>query len=264
MRATALASVALLSLAGASSGLGTEPNAAPAIAISIIIDDLGNNLPQGRRALRLPGPVACAILPHTPHAARLAREAHTSGKEVILHLPMESEDDTEPGPGSLASNMRADDISTALDQALRTVPHAVGVSSHMGSYLTKRPQPMRWLMHALAQRGGLYYVDSRTTPDTVAAKIATELGVPNLERNVFLDEDRRHGAIERQFEHLLELAERQGTALAIGHPYPETLAFLEGRLAQLTNTYVRLVPPSQLLGRMRAAIGNEWLASLPE
>lgn len=248
MRAAALASVALLSLLGGASS-GTEPSAVPVIAISIIIDDLGNNLSQGRRALRLPGSVACAILPHTPHAARLAREVHTSGKEVILHLPMESEDDAELGPGSLSANMHADDINTALDQALRTVPHAVGISSHMGSYLTKQPQPMRWLMHALARRGGLYYVDSRTTADTVAAKIATEFGVPNLERNVFLDEDRGHGAIERQFERLLELAERHGAALAIGHPYPETLAFLEGRLAQLSNTYVRLVPPSQLLNQ---------------
>jgi polysaccharide deacetylase 2 family uncharacterized protein YibQ len=259
MRAAALASAALLLLGGASSGLETKPSNAPGIAISIIIDDLGNNLPQDRRAIRLPGPVACAILPHTPHAARLAREAHTSGKEVILHLPMESEDDADPGPGSLAANMHAADISATLDQDLRTVPHAVGVSSHMGSYLTKQPQPMRWLMHALAQRGGLYYVDSRTTPDTVAAAIATELGVPNLERNVFLDDDRRRSAIERQFERLLELAGRQGTALGIGHPYPETLAFLESRLVELNNAHVRLVPPSQLLARMRAAIGDERL-----
>lgn len=253
MRAAALASVAVLSLGGASSGLGTEPSAVPVIAISIIIDDLGNNLPQGRRVLRLPGPVACAILPHTPHAARLAREAYTSGKEVILHLPMESEDDAELGPGSLTSNMHADEIDTVLDQALRAVPHTVGVSSHMGSFLTKQPQPMRWLMHALAKRAGLYYVDSRTTADTVAAKIATDLRVPNLERDVFLDEDPSHSAIEQQFERLLELAERRGAALAIGHPYPETLTFLEGRLAQLNNTYVRLVPPSRLLGHMRAA-----------
>jgi polysaccharide deacetylase 2 family uncharacterized protein YibQ len=256
VRAAALALVALLSLGGASPGLGTESSAVPIIAISIIIDDLGNNLPQGRRVLRLPGPVACAILPHSPYAARLAREAQTSGKEVILHLPMESEDGAQLGPGSLTSNMQADEINTALDQALRTVPHAVGVSSHMGSFLTKQSQPMRWLMHALARRAGLYYVDSRTTADTVAAKIATDLGVPNLERDVFLDEDPRHGAIERQFERLLELAERRGAALAIGHPYPETLAFLEGRLAQLSKTYVRLVPPSRLLGRRHAAIGN--------
>ena len=264
MRAAALASVALLSLAGTSSALGTEASAVPVIAISIIIDDLGNNLPQGRRALRLPGPVACAILPYTPYATRLAREAHTSGKEVILHLPMESEDDAELGPGSLTSSMRADDISSTLDRALRTVPYAVGISNHMGSYLTQQPQPMRWLMYALAQRGGLYYVDSRTTANTVATRIATDLGVPNLERNVFLDEDRGHGAIERQFERLIELAERRGAALAIGHPYPETLAFLEGRLARLRNTYVRLVPPSQLLGSMRTAVGNERLANRPE
>lgn len=247
MRAAALVPPALLLLAGASADVGTEHSAVPSITISIIIDDLGNNLPQGRHALRLPGPVACAILPHTPYAARLAREARASGKEVILHLPMESEDDAEPGPGSLTSDMRADDINTALQQALRTVPHAVGVSNHMGSYLTKQSQPMHWLMQALLERGGLYYVDSRTTPDTVAATTARELGVLNLERNVFLDDERSYDAIERQFERLLELAERRGAALAVGHPYPETLAFLESRLLELDHIHVRLVPPSQLL-----------------
>ncbi len=254
MRAAALAAFfASLSLGGVSSGLGTEPSTIPVVAISIVIDDLGNNLEQGRRALRLPGPVACAILPYTPHAARLAREAYASGKEVILHVPMESEDDdAELGPGNLASNMTDDDLSATLEQALRTVPHAVGVSNHMGSYLTRQPQPMRWLMHALARRGGLYYLDSRTTPDTVAARIATELGVPNLERHVFLDDDLSESTIEQQFERLLELAEHQGSALAIGHPYPETLAFLERRLAELNHKRVHLVPPSQLLVRMGA------------
>ena len=247
MRAAALAPLAWVLLAGASAAPGTENGAVPGIAISIIIDDLGNNLPQGRRALRLPGPVAYAILPHTPYAERLAREAHSSGKEVILHLPMESADEVAPGPGGLTSNMHADDINAALKQALGSVPHAVGISNHMGSYLTALPQPMRWLMHALLQRGGLYYVDSRTTPETVAASIATEIGILNLERNVFLDGDRSETAIERQFERLLELAERRGAALAIGHPYPETLAFLETRLLELDRTHVRLLPPSQLL-----------------
>ena len=252
MRVAALAPAALLLLSGANSGSATEPASAPVIAIAIIIDDLGNNLPRGRRVVRLPGPVACAILPHTPHGALLAREAHASGKEVILHLPMESEDSIESGLGGLNSSMNAADISTTLEHDLQTVPHAIGVSNHMGSHLTQQTQPMRWLMDALAQRGGLYYLDSRTTPNTVATRIASELGVPTLERNVFLDDDRSPTAIEHQFQRLLDLAKRQGSAVAIGHPYPETLAFLERRLLELEDSHVQLVAPSQLLTHERA------------
>jgi uncharacterized protein len=215
--------------------------------ISIIIDDLGNNLQLGRRTIRLPGPVACAILPHTPFGAPLAQEAYENNKEIILHLPMQSADETEPGPGSLHSRMGAAEIATTLDDDLRTVPYAAGVSNHMGSLLTQRSEPMRWLMQALARRGSLFFVDSRTTADTVAAKTARELGVPNLERNVFLDDDRTIDAITQQFERLIALARKHGSALAVGHPYPETLELLERRLPELQRTSVMLVAPSVLL-----------------
>lgn len=216
--------------------------------ISIIIDDLGNNLQLGRRTIQLPGPVACAILPHTPFGAPLAQEAYENNKEIILHLPMQSADETEPGPGSLHSRMGAAEIAATLDDDLRTVPYAAGVSNHMGSLLTQRSEPMRWLMQALARReSSLFFVDSRTTADTVAAKTARELGVPNLERNVFLDDDKNIDAITQQFERLIALARKHGSALAVGHPYPETLELLERRLPELQRTSVMLVAPSVLL-----------------
>lgn len=225
-----------------------------AALISIIIDDLGNNTQQGRRAVRLPGPVACAILPQTPFATTLAQEAYENGKEIILHLPMQSADAAEqPGPGALYLNMGFAEITTMLESDLRTVPHAVGVSNHMGSLLTQQPEPMRWLMQALARRGGLFFVDSRTTAATVAATTATEFGVPNLERNVFLDDDKSIDAIAQQFARLIALAQERGGALAVGHPYPETLTFLESRLPELQGGAVLLVAPSVLLQHMEDA-----------
>lgn len=242
-RSSAFFAAALLLLCGATAASERTPTA----LISIIIDDLGNNLQQGRRVVRLPGPIACAILPHTPFSTVLAQEAHESHKQVILHLPMQSADGTEPGPGSLQLGMGPSEISATLDGDLRTVPHAVGVSNHMGSLLTQRSEPMRWLMQALADRGNLFFIDSRTTADTVAAKTASELGVPNLERAVFLDDDKNLDVITQQFERLIALARERGGALALGHPYPETLTVLERRLPQLQGSAVLLVAPSVLL-----------------
>lgn len=215
--------------------------------IGLIIDDLGNNLPSGQRVVGLPGPVACAILPQTPHAKRLAEEAHAHHKEVILHVPMESVDTSAPGPGGLDTTMRAFEIIIALNHDLQTVPHVVGVSNHMGSLLTQNRRSMRWLMQAMVNRGDLFFIDSRTTPDSVAAEIADEFGIRYLVRNVFLDRERHTEAIDRQFEALMDIARKRGTALGIGHPYPETLELLERHLPRLANTDIRVVPLSKIL-----------------
>jgi polysaccharide deacetylase 2 family uncharacterized protein YibQ len=226
------------------------PTPAPAswLAIAIVIDDLGENLSEGRRVLRLPGPVAVAILPHTPHATRLAHEAQDRRKEVILHLPMEALGENEAGPGRLDTTMPALELRLTLDDDLRSVPRAIGVSNHMGSRLTQDRPAMETLMQALRARG-LFFIDSRTTPDSIAAPAASAQGVPLLVRQVFLDNDRHPAAIEVQFEELLRLAQRQGQALAIGHPYPETLAVLERRLPHLAERQIQLISLSAMLKR---------------
>ncbi len=221
--------------------------AEPVTSISIIIDDLGNSLRYGRRAIRLPGAVAYAILPHTHFSLRLAEMARTHNKEVILHLPMTSSDGEEPGPGNLDAHMPPLEVAMTLAYDLQTVPHAVAVSNHMGSLLTQQREPMRLLMKSIADRGDLFFVDSRTTADSVAGNIARELGLPHLVRDLFLDNVREVEAINRQFDKLVAIARAHGSALAIGHPYPETLEVLERRLPDLANNGIKLVPLSKLL-----------------
>jgi polysaccharide deacetylase 2 family uncharacterized protein YibQ len=131
--------------------------------------------------------------------------------------------------------------------SLAAVPHAIGINNHMGSLLTQHPGHMQWLMHAIGQRGNLFFVDSFTVASSVAQRIATENWVPNIRRDVFLDSDRSIQAIEHQFQRLLNKAQKEGIALAIGHPYPETLAVLERMLPTLKDQGVRLVPVSRLI-----------------
>ncbi len=247
MHRAAIALAALVLLGQVQVGAARGAGDAPVAVFAIIIDDLGNNLAEGERTVRLPGPVACAILPQTPYAQRLARYAHNNNKEVILHLPMESVESDALGPGGLDSKMRAFDIIVTLNKDLQTVPLAVGISNHMGSLLTQRRQPMEWLMQAITNRGDLFFVDSRTTPQTIAATVAREVELPHLERDVFLDNDQQLPSISTQFAILLDTAREHGSALALGHPYPETLAFLERKLPDLENSGVRLVTLSKLL-----------------
>jgi len=215
--------------------------------IAIIIDDIGDNLHYGLHAVRLPGAVTCAFLPHTPYARQLAVSAHKRNKEVMLHLPMESEDGRAPGPGALTLNMTQAEFTRTFQADLASIPYVSGVNNHMGSLITRHPGHMAWLMEAINRHGGLFFVDSRTTEATVAQRVAQESGVPNLRRNVFLDNDQRPEAIARQFSHLLALARRRGSAVAIGHPHPATLRFLQQRLPQLRDEGIQLVSVSQLI-----------------
>lgn len=228
--------------------LATQSFAQSAPRIAIIIDDLGYHLAAGRRAVALPGPVACAILPGTPGSATLARAAWESGKEVLLHLPLQSVDyDGVAEPGSITLDTTREAFADTFASAIATVPFAVGVNGHRGSLLTRHPGHMGWLMEEILRAGGLYFVDSYTTHRSVALQIASERGVPAIKRDVFLDSDPAPEMVEQEFERLKALAREHGLAVAIGHPYPATLAFLERAIPGLVEDGIDLVPLRELI-----------------
>ena len=216
--------------------------------IAIIIDDIGYRPAEGRRAVALPGPVAIAVLPHAAHSTRLARAANDGGKEVLLHLPMQAIDGGERrGPGALALSDSRLDAAAVVAADLAAVPFVRGVNNHMGSLLTREPEPMRWLMEDLRARGSLFFIDSYTTAESVGLATARRYGVPALRRDVFLDADLAPEAIAREWQRLLVLAEQRGFAVAIGHPHAATLDLLERELPQLDAQGVQLVSLSSLL-----------------
>lgn len=229
-------------------GLGLSGAVAAAPRVAIIIDDLGYRHSDGLRAVALPGPVTVAVLPGTPLGSSLARAAHAAGKEVIVHLPLEASVDDgleEPGGIRLDTTRRA--FKTAFDAAVDGVPHAVGLNNHRGSLLTRHPGHMRWLMEEIGRQDGWYFVDSFTTPQSVALDIAQEHGIPAARRDVFLDARLDRASIVREFERLKRIARRHGTAIGIGHPFPETLAFLEEALPELEAEGIRLVALSSVV-----------------
>ncbi|WP_339672984.1 divergent polysaccharide deacetylase family protein [Dasania marina] len=201
-------------------------------SIIIVIDDIGHSYELGQQAILLPGPINYAVLPHSPNGQRLAELAHQQGKEVLLHAPMSTVDGTPAGPGELGPQLNQQQFIYRLQQNLNNIPYVVGLNNHMGSLLTQMPKPMAWLMAEL-KRQQLYFLDSRTSPLTVAEDTAQRYHIPHLKRDVFLDNQRNPAAITKQFEKLLRLANKQGYAVAIGHPYPETIAVLQQTLPSL-------------------------------
>jgi polysaccharide deacetylase 2 family uncharacterized protein YibQ len=228
---------------------------------SIIIDDLGNNLEYGDMAISLPAPVTLAFLPHTVFAAHLADRAHDSGKEIMLHLPLQSVRHHHNTPGTLKLHMTHAEFTRQLKSNIESIPHIKGINNHMGSLLTQHPGHMDWLMSALADEGGLYFIDSRTTKKSVASLFAEKHKVPNLDRDIFLDPDFRPETIRREFTRFINRANQTGYAIAIAHPHPRTIQFIREHLDELEGQGIKLVSVSELIADKHNREGLKNVAS---
>lgn len=216
--------------------------------VAVVIDDLGRSVADLDTLDALGVPLTYAVLPFETHTPEVVAELRRRRREVLVHLPMEPANGANPGPGALTRAMGRRELVRATREALAAVPGAVGVNNHMGSGLSTDPRAMRTVLGVLAQRG-LFFLDSRTTVDTVAYRVATSLGISAAERQVFLDREPAPEEIAHQFRRLLALARERGSAIAIGHPHPETLAVLAREIPVAVERGYDFVPVSFLLQR---------------
>jgi hypothetical protein len=211
--------------------------------IALIMDDVGYDLNALKRVLALPFHVAISILPDAPYAAEAARMAHEAGSTVMLHLPM------EPSNPKYRARMNGSFLKTGMDeaqvhdrfiQALNRVPHVTGVNNHMGSLLTTLEEPMRWVME-LCKKRALFFIDSRTAHNSVAANIAAEHGLAWAERRVFLDHTVDDEDLRLAWKSALKCAKRKDSCIVIAHPHVETLNFLEQQVLEDERLFIRPV-----------------------
>jgi polysaccharide deacetylase 2 family uncharacterized protein YibQ len=216
---------------------------------ALVVDDLGYIQPElVTRLCSLPIAFSVAVLPYQEYTKESAEAAHRLGKEVMLHLPMEPVGypgpGRDPGPNAILFNLSETEVKRRVRLALDDVPHRAGVNNHMGSRITPDRTRMGWVLQELKARK-LFFVDSRTEKESVAYEVAEQLGIPAVERRVFLDDDKAFPEMEKQWERALKLAEKDGSVLIIGHIYPETVEALE-KLVPRTKGQVRFVTAGQL------------------
>ncbi len=221
---------------------GTKPR------LAFIIDDIGyaDLISDQLRELGLP--LTAAIIPAAPYARSEARKIHEFGLEEIIHLPMQPKDPANHHPRGqfVLVDSSTGEIAALLQNARAVVPYAKGLNNHMGSLLTSDPRAMRRVLE-LIKEAGLFFVDSKTTPETVAYALARELKIKTVRRDVFLDDVQTYEFSSGQIRRLVELARQNGRALAIGHPFPSTLAALRDAVPWLKQQKVEIVFVSQLL-----------------
>lgn len=229
-------------------GAAPAPAKRRGLRVAIVIDDLGDSLETAKEVLALEPAVTIAVIPFRSASAAVAAAAVAGGREVILHLPLEPARAAamEGGQGFLRTAMEPAHMENQLERDLRAVPYIVGVNGHMGSRFTSDPRAMRTLLGALRARG-LFFLDSKTSSESVAAEIAAELQVPFAERNVFLDHDQAPAAVAKALARAARVAREEGAAIAIGHPHPVTLAALAKWLPEAARQGIEVVPVSALV-----------------
>jgi polysaccharide deacetylase 2 family uncharacterized protein YibQ len=221
---------------------------------AIIIDDLGEDLSVARQLLQLNYPLTFSVMPYLRYSTPIAEEAHRAGREVMLHLPMQPEPDSPArrSANELEVGMTSLAVTRIIESDLASVPHAAGVNNHMGSRATADAKLMEEVMQVFSERH-LYFVDSRTTPDTVALDVARRMKLPAFYRSVFLDDTETTPYTLGQLRVLRRVLDEQGTAIAIGHPHPTTITALAQFLPELEGDDIQLLPASQLARLPEAA-----------
>jgi polysaccharide deacetylase 2 family uncharacterized protein YibQ len=223
--------------------------------VAIIIDDVGVDRANSPGAIALPAPVTLSFMSYAEGLGGMTQDARARGHELMLHLPMQPVDPTiDPGPHGLRLSQTPAEIEANVQWALARFDGYIGVNNHMGSLFTRSREGMGLVLAELRRRG-LMFLDSRTVADSVGARVAAELGVPNLVRDVFLDNDPAPAAIEAQLRELERIARERGYAIAIGHPYPSTLAALNAWLPTLKARGIVAVPVSTILRQKLGVAG---------
>ena len=177
----------------------------------------------------------------------MTRELRSAGCEVMLHLPMEPLEypSVDPGPGALLSSMSADDLIAQLRENLSDVPGIKGVNNHMGSKLTAESARL-YQVFSVLKKEGLFFIDSRSTPETVGRPSARLFQLPFAERDVFIDHVQDPDLIRLRVKELIQIARKNGEAIGIAHPSKTTLRILEEMLPMLKKE-VQLVPASHVV-----------------
>ena len=210
----------------------------PKPRVVLVIDDLGNDRESVDRLVEMNFPLNMAVLPYLPHSGYAAREARENGMDVILHLPMEPKYSSgytadDAGEGVLLVGYPISRLKEELRKNILAVPGAVGVNNHMGSKFMENEKLVGVVMDEIGARG-FYFVDSLTTADSVGYRVARNLGVKVLRRDVFIDEaDRGKDYTVEQIDRLVKIAEKNGMAVGIGHPYPQTIEALSQYLPEV-------------------------------
>lgn len=201
--------------------------------IAIVMDDFGYNMNDMDDLFAAGKPVTFSVLPNLPYSRRVASLAGSKGYEVMLHLPLESNDKAAPAEvDTIKTDMNEKDVILKLEKNMASVPGLKGISNHQGSRATEDKNLMSIIMGDMKNKK-LYFFDSLVTDKSVCCGAARSAGVPYAKRDMFLDNENSQGYIEKQVLALRRFAFRKGSAIAVCHDRKNTIAVLKRMMPEL-------------------------------
>lgn len=219
--------------------------------IAVVIDDIGLSIPFTNQIANIKYPLTVSFLPYGASNKEQVIKLKNAGFEVMLHAPMMPRVPADLAPVTLSPKMSKAEIQEKLLKMMErfegTGMH--GINNHMGSAFTESREAMQAIMEVLRERN-MYFLDSKTTSRSVGRAVSKEYGVPYVARDVFLDNERQYDYIMGQFRATERIAKRQGYAIAIGHPYQQTLQALRDWLKESEQRSIKIVPLSDLVAKL--------------
>lgn len=202
--------------------------------LAVVVDDLGENAQDLEMLMDIAEPLTLSFLPFAPRTKELAQRAKRRGFEVLLHIPMEPKGYPleNPGKGALLCSMGEETITAHILRALSQLPFASGANNHMGSQFTEDPERMKVVFRVLKEKGK-FFLDSLTTPNSMAKEAAKTEGLTLYVRDVFLDNDQEALDFDRQWDLLITKAREKGEAIGICHPRKLTIMRLREKIPSL-------------------------------
>ncbi len=213
--------------------------------IAFIVDDAGYDLDRAMELLNLRRPMSISVLPKLKYSEHIAEMAHDMGFEVMLHLPMENSSAVRRSPGFITVEMTAKEMYWVIDRDLESIPYVAGINNHQGSEMTRDPEAMAHVMRYLADKK-MFFIDSRTTSDSVAYKVARDFELKAAENDVFLDNEKDVEYIKERIQVLMQEAKDKGKAIGICHVHPSTTRAIHEMLPIIDEEGIKLVFASEL------------------
>ncbi len=219
----------------------------PKYRLAIVIDDMGRTMSSLDSILALEAPITIAVLPNLGRSEEVAIKAKDHGIEVLLHMPMEPLSSlNDPGKGAVFTTMTDEEVRIKVLKAVESVPGIVGINNHMGSKFTADADKMAVVLDVLKSKD-LFFLDSRTTAKSVGVELARKHSVETIGRDLFLDNEEDQAYIEAQLRKAIARAKRKGRAVAIGHPYPETIRAISAVMGDIESEGVTIVSVSEFV-----------------
>lgn len=216
--------------------------------ISIVIDDFGyRNDDVSDGFLKINANLTYAIIPGHNYSTSFGEKAVNAGYEVIVHMPMENTGKTYGEEKFvLMTDMDSETIKRRINNAFSQIPTAIGMNNHQGSKASADQHVMSNVAKVIKEKG-LFFLDSRTTVETIIVTTMEVFGVPTAKRNIFLDNEDNELEIKKQLQKLVKKASRDGSSIGIGHAKRNTLRVLKEEIPKLQKRGFKFVFVSEMV-----------------